>query len=315
MIKKVRITLLLLSISVVVFGQELPKEKTENHKRINGTNILMVPPVTFEKSENFKGFQNPTDQTSMIMAMVIPGPFLESTKGFNSKLMKSKGIKLKVKKDIKVGWYDGFFVELEQPANSVIYSKYILVFGDEKSTTLINGVFLKDSSELGERIRQSILSTYIDSNLNVNPRESLNFTINENVGSLKFKAVVGNGILFNRDLKTPTESIDKATLIVEKSFAKMEIENKKFFCISRLKKYPDDFSIILDKGINEIEIDDLKGYELFARNNDKLEEEMYQVILFDENGTYFIFFGTYLKGSESAITDIQNVIKSFKRTE
>ena len=313
MIKKIRVTTLFLSISLFGFGQELPKEKTENHQQINGTNIFMIPPNSFESSNNFKGFQNPTDQTSMIMTMEIPGPYLEVTKGFNSEMMKKQGMELKTKKEIKVAEFNGLLIELDQSANGMVFSKQILIYGNEKSSTLINGVYLKDSLRLGEKIKQSVLTTFVDAETESNPREALNYSLNENVGSLKFKAVIGNGMLFNRDLKTPTESVDKATLLTDKSFAKVEIQNEKLFCISRLKKYPDDYSVIPTKGINEIEIDNLKGFELFAKNNDKENEEMYQVILFDENGGYYLFVGTYLTGIENAISDIKNIIRTFHR--
>ncbi|MFV0531828.1 MAG: hypothetical protein ACK5MD_10395 [Flavobacteriales bacterium] len=313
MIKKIKITTLLLTISLIGFGQELPQEKTENHQQISGTNIFMIPPDSFELSNNFKGFQNPADQTSMIMIMEIPGPYSEVIKGFNSETLKTRGMELKTKKEINIAEFNGMLIELDQPANGMIFSKHILIYGGEKSTTLINGVYLKDSLQLGKKIKKSILTTIVDSNLKSNPREALNYSLDETAGSLKFKAVIGNGMLFNRDLKTPTESIDKATLITDKSFAKVEIENKKLFCISRLKKYPDDYSLIPNKGINEIEIDNLKGFELFAKNNDKMNEEMYQVILFDENGGYYLFVGTYLTGSENAVSDIKNIIQTFDR--
>ncbi len=313
MIKRIRITTLLLSISLAGFGQELPKEKSENHIQIKGTNIFMVPPTSFESSNNFKGFQNPNDQTSMIMAMEIPGPYSEVSKGFNSEMMQKQGMELKTKKEIKVAEFDGLLLELDQSANGMVFSKQIIIYGNEKSSTLINGVYLKDSLQLGKKIKESILTTFVDSKTESNPRDALNYSINENVGSLKFKAVMGNGMLLNRDLKTPTESEDKATLLTDKSFANVEIKNEKLFCISRLKKYPDDYSVIPSKGINEIEIDNLKGFELFAKNNDKENEEMYQVILFDENGGYYLFIGTYVTGSEKAISDIKSVIHTFKR--
>jgi len=313
MIKRIKITTLLLSISFIGFGQELPKEKTKNHIQINGTNIFMIPPVSFESSSNFKGFQNPTDQTAMIMIMEIPGPYSEVSKGFNSEMLKTQGMELKTKKKIKVAEFNGLLLEIDQPANGMIFSKQILIYGNEKSSTLINGVYLKDSVQLGEKIKQSVLTTFVDSETESNPREALNYSLNENIGSLKFKAVIGNGMLFNRDLKTPTESIDKATLLTDKSFAKVAIENKKLFCISRLKKYPDDYSVIPNKGINEIEIDNLKGFELFGKNNDQENEEMYQVILFDENGGYYLFLGTYETGSEKAISDITSIVQTFKR--
>ena len=313
MIIKIRITTFLLLISVLGFGQELPTEKTKYHQQINGTNIFMVPPDSFYLSNNFKGFQSSLDPNSMIMTMEIPGPFSEVTKGFNKEMLKAQGMELKEKEDIKVAEFKGLLIELDQEANGMIYSKQILIYGDEKSTTLINGVYLKDSLQLGEKIKQSVLTTYINSEIESNPRGALNYTLNENASSLKFKAVIGNGMLFNRDLKTPTESTDKASLVTDQSYAKAEIDNKKLFCISRLKKYPDDFSIIPAKGINDIEIDNLKGFELFAKNNSKENEEMYQVILFDTNGGYYLFVGTYLTGSKNALTDIKNTILTFKR--
>jgi hypothetical protein len=302
-----------MSFVIIGFGQELPTKKSENHIQINGTNIFMIPPNLFESSSNFKGFQNPDDPTSMIMAMEIPGPYSEVTKGFNSEMMKTQGMELKNKTEIQVAEFKGLLIELDQSANGMTFSKQILVYGSEKSSMLINGVFLKDSLKLGEKIKQSILSTFVDSEIKSDPRAALNYSLDENGGDLKFNSVIGNGMLFNRDLKTPTESEDKASLITDKSFAKMEIENKKLFCISRLKKYPDDYSIIPSKGINEIEIDNLKGFELFAQNNDKAEEEMYQAILFDENGDYYLFVGTYTPESEKAISDIKKTVWTFSR--
>jgi hypothetical protein len=315
MIKKIRITTLLLSFSLIGFGQELPKEKSESHIQIKGTTIFMVPPTSFESSSNFKGFQNPNDQTSMIMAMEIPGPYSEVSKGFNSEMMQKQGMELKTKKEIKVAEFNGLLLELDQSANGMVFSKQIIIYGNEKSSTLINGVYLKDSLQLGEKIKKSILTTFVDSKIESNPRKALNYSLDENIGSLKFKAVIGNGMLFNRDLKTPTESVDKATLLTDKSFVKVKIINEKLFCISRLKKYPDDYSVIPSKGINDIEIDNLKGFELFAKNNGKENEEMYQVILFDKDGGYYLFIGTYVTGNEKAISDIKNVIQTFKRKQ
>lgn len=310
---KIVITLLLVSVSFVGLAQQLPKEKTQNHQQIIGTNIFMVPPDSYSVSSNFKGFQNPLDPTSMIMIVEIPGPYSEITKGFNLEILKARGMELKTKKEITTAGFNALLIELDQPTNALTFSKHILIYGNEKSTTLINGIYSKDSLQLGKKIKQSVLSTFIDTNLKSDPRAALSYSLNENNGALKFKAVMGNSMLFNRDLKTPTESIDKAMLLVDKSFGAIEIESKKLFCISRLKKYPDDYSVIPSKGINEVEIDDLKGYELFAKNNDKVDEEMYQVILFDEGGGYFLFVGTYLPSSLQAIADIRNIIKTFKR--
>ena len=313
---KIKILVGLFFYSINGYGQELPKAKSEYHIQINGTPINIIPPESFQVSNNFKGFQNPDDQTSMIMTMEIPGPYSEVSKGFNSEMLKTQGMDLKTKKEIQIAGLSGLMIELDQNANGMDFSKHILIYGNENSTTLVNGVFLKDSVQLGKNIKNSIYSIYVDLNEEINPRESMTYSLDESVGSLKFHSVIGNGMLFNRDLKTPTESEDEASLITDKSYANVEIENKELFCISRLKKYPDDYSVITSKGINEIEIDGLTGFELFAENNDKEGKEMYQVILFDDNGGYFLFVGSYKTGSDNdAISDIQSVIKTFKRKE
>lgn len=312
---KIILLLTMMGVSTIGLGQEIifADTITQHHILVNGTNISMIPPESFKQSDNFKGFQNPEDQTSMIMLMEIPGPFSEVGKAFNGKMLKTKGMKLLNKQEIKIASYDGYLIDLTQNVNGLTYSKNILVFGNETFSTMVNGIYLLDSIKLEEKIKASVLTTFVDFNLQAEPRKALDYTIDESVGKMQFKSVIGNGMLLNRDLKTPTESKDKATLITDKSFEKPDIQNKKVFCMSRLKKYPDDYSLIIEQGINEIQLDGLNGYELFAKNNDAENEELYQVILFNDDGGYFLFVGTYLKGSETAVEDIKRIIKTFKR--
>ncbi len=307
--------LLLILITQSVFSQKINEytEPTEDHILVKGTNIYMIPPKGYVESSNFKGFQNPEDQTSMIMVVEIPGPFNEISKGFNAEMLATKGMKLISKKEVSINEFNGYLIDLEQDANGLIYAKNILIYGDNNSTTLINGIFLKNSKETEIIIKESVSSTVIDNEVKANPREVLGYSLDEKAGNLVFVSVIGNGFLFNRDGKTPTQSDDIATLIADRSYSKAEIEDHKQFCISRLSEFPDDYQIIDKKGINEIEIDGLKGYELYAKNLDRENELFYQVILFQEDGGYYIFVGTYLENKESALKDIQKIIITFKQ--
>ncbi|MCB9263337.1 MAG: hypothetical protein H6607_13270 [Flavobacteriales bacterium] len=119
---KIKFTTLLLFISSVGFGQDLANQKTENHLQIPGTNVFMIPPDSFEVSGNFKGFQNPSDKNSIIMLTEFPGPFSKVTKGLNVKKLKAIGMELKTSTEIKIGEYNGFLFELEQPvANAMVF--------------------------------------------------------------------------------------------------------------------------------------------------------------------------------------------------
>lgn len=44
--------------------------------------------------------------------------------------------------------------------------------------------------------------------------------------------------------------------------------------------------------MHEIEIDKFKGYALYAKNNDVDNEELYQVVLFKEEGGHYLLLGT-----------------------
>ena len=286
---------------------------TKEHVLIKGTNISMIPPTDFESSESFKGFQDPDDPSSMIMVVEIPGPFAGVTQGFTKEALSQKGMKLKRKKKVWVGDHEGMYIKLTQKANGAVYSKSILAYGNPDATTMINGVHLKKAKKRGKRIKRSVLSTFVDDGLEVDARKELGYVLDETLGELQFVSVIGKGMLFNRDLKTPTESEDKATLIVDNSYAVLPIENKKKFCVDRLGNYPDDYQLLDEKGIVEIEIDGLRGFELYAQNTTDKNEEMYQVILFKEEGGYVIFVGTYLTDSQKAVSDIKNVVNSFQR--
>lgn len=312
MIQKICLKILLLSAAVFGFGQTFPAEKTSVHQHIAGTNILIIPPIDFELSKNFKGFSSQFDPTAMIMVMEIPGPYSEVAKGINAEVLKKAGMTLKSDSAVKIGAFNGILAEVEHPIYERVFSKHILIYGNDESSVIINGICPKDSVQLGRNIKQSLLTTIVDSTVDLNPRAALDYTVDEGAGILFFKSVMGNAMLFNRDLRTPTESADKATLITDRSYAKQEIKDKKLFCISRIKKYPDDYSVIPEKGIKEIEIDGLQGYELYAKNNDKKNEELYQVILFEDDGGYYLLVGTYAEGSKQAEEDIRNIIRTFK---
>lgn len=311
--KRIKITLLLLSISFFGFGQELPIEKSENHIHIEGTIVHMIPPTSFEPSKIFRGLRYANDQTTFISIQSTPYSYSQIKKYFSDSWQKKSGIEVITKKEIKVAeGFNSLFVELEITEKEIIFSKQILIHGFSRASTIIGGIYLKDSLQLGKKIKQSILTSFIDMDIFFNPRETLHYSLNENVGMLDYKDVNGNSFVFARNLDL-YEIDDKARLVTDKLFRNVEIEDKKDFCLSRLETYPEEYSVIPSKGINEIEIDNLKGFELFAKNNENETEEMYQVILFDNNGIYYVFVGTYKSEYKQAITDIKNVIKTFSR--
>jgi hypothetical protein len=292
-------------------AQSFPDTLSVDHQMISGTNLFLIPPPGFEQTAQFKGFQNPADPTSMIMVMEIPGPFSEVSQGFSEDMLRSRGMNLTAKSDIQIAGFSGLLVELNQTANGMEFAKHILVFGDESSTLMVNGVFLKDSIILGQDIGRSIQSIYVDHQIIADPREALGYTVDEAVGGLQFHSVMGNGMLFNRDLKTPTESEDEATLIIVQSFANVEVGNQELFFLDRFDQLEGGFHLLEGEEISRVKIDQLAGYQLRACNDDG--EELYLVMLFDEQIGYYLLMGTYLKGTKKARTDLEAIVRTFRR--
>jgi hypothetical protein len=300
---------------ILTFGQgEINNTKTDKHKQIAGTKFFLIPPTGFIPATNFQGFQQMNSGAS-ILVMEIPGPFTESTKGFNEQGLKTQGVVLKKKEEMKVNGTQGLFLTTEQFAYGTNYSKYILVFGDSKATYMVNGTFPKEVTELDKDIRESMLSVVYESGLTVDPLSTVSFTVDTENTKLKFGKSMTGMLLYTVDGKVPTESTDKTSFIVGLSLANVQTVDKKLTAINRIKRMPYSDLKIDENKIHEIEIDGISGYEIVGEGLDKsngTKELVYQVMLFTDNG-YYIIVGTTKNEFEQNLELFKKVARTLKR--
>lgn len=147
----------------ISFAQNLNEytAPTEEHVLIDKTNISMIPPEGYIQHEALVGFLRPGDQTTMIQVQNMAGPYHEIIKGFTQNMMTPKGMTLHSKRPVKINGKDALVVQLEQDVNDITFFKTILVFGNEQSTTFVNGMCYIEDKELSELIKKSIESTII----------------------------------------------------------------------------------------------------------------------------------------------------------
>lgn len=311
---KLLLTLIGLLTINSIFGQGVINNiKTNKHRQIPGTKFFLVPPTGFVNATNFQGFQQVSSGAS-ILVMEIPGPFSESTKGFNEQGLKTQGVILKKKEEIKVNQNEGFFITTEQFANGTNYSKYILVFGDAKATYMVNGTFPKEVTELDKDIRECLLSVVYESALTVDPFSTVTFTVDTKNTKLKFGKSITGMLLYTVDGKVPTESSDKTSFVVGRSLANVQTVDKKLTAINRIKKMPYTDIEVDESKINEIEIDGVSGYEIVGVALDKngAKELVYQVMLFTDNA-YYITLGTTKNDFDQNLELFKKVARTFKR--
>lgn len=295
------------------FGQdEIENKLTDEHINVSGTKVSLIPPKGFIKASNFLGFQQ-SESGSTIMILDIPGPFSETSKGLTKEGLLSKGIETKEIQKMTLNKLPAILAIGEQNAYGNVYTKYVIAFGTDKETILINGACPKNLEEIGKLIKASILTAVYDADKKINPFETVDFELDVSKSKLRFAKSMSNSLIFTADGELPTKSIDKITLIATKSFTEIDIQDKKLFALNRLRQMPIELEKI--EATTEITIDGVSGYEMIASAKDKKtgdSEKIYQVILFSDK-LYYLLFGSTNDKSEKNINELKQVVKTFKR--
>lgn len=296
------------------FGQKvINNTKTENHRQIAGTKYFMIAPEGFTPALNFNGFQEQVSGSSILL-VEIPGPFAEISKGITNDNLKTKGVIIKKRKEIKINGIDAILFTAEQFAYGTNYKKFMLVFGDSTMTTMINGIFSEELKEIGDDILESMLSVAYDAALEVDPLSASLFSVNTENTKLKFAGNLAGMLMFDPDGKLPTESDDKTFFIVGTSLSNSEVVDRKQNAINRIKSMPQTEISVRDDKILPVEIDGIRGYEIVAEGLDKSgnKEMIYQVMLYTDSG-YYIMLGTCQDEFDLNLELFKQVARSFKR--
>jgi len=296
-----------------VFGQKsVTNDFTAEHISVAGTKISLIPPQGFTKAIDFQGFQQESSGSS-IMLLDLPGPFSETSKGFTKENFLSQGVQVQEIENLAINGLPAILVTGEQNAYGNEYIKFVLSFGTEKETIMINGAYPKNLKEIGKEIKSAILTAYYEPDKVISPFEIVDYSINTDEYGLKFTKSISSSLLFTVDGLIPGQSEDKTTFLVAKSFSKVPIADTKLFSINRLKKMP--FEIENTESTEEISIDGISGYEIIAFTIDKKTAEkgkVYQVILFTDS-LYYIMLGTTNKEYEKNIEKFKKIAHSFVR--
>ncbi len=257
----------------------------QNRVTIAGTKCSMIPPTKFVTATAFSGFQY-EDIGASIMVNELPAPFSAVSPGFTAQALQSKGMTMLKKDTIDFNGGKAFYIQLSQPANGTTYLKQLLVFGDDKKTVMVNGIYPQESKGITAEVKKAMLTILYNE---TQPEDGLNaapFTIDVTGTVFKFTKYIAGSLLYTTDGKIPT---DGATFIVSNSISKVDIKDKKIFCTDRLKQLPrGDASVI--QTINPVTINSLTGYEIIAEGKGKNGEPelVYQVILFEKENYYLI---------------------------
>lgn len=285
---------------------------TENHQQVTGTKLSLIPPTSFEKAANFNGFQHsPTN--SVIMVMDIPGPYSEVSSALTKENLLKQGVVADSIVPAQLGDLSGVLISGKQSAYGGEFYKYILVFGTEKETTMINGIAPNDNPEYKQLVFEALSSLVFESEKVIDPFEALGYTIDPNGNNISLAMISSLSLIYTPDGEVPSKSDDKTMLILTQSFSNILAANKEQYALKRFQQTP----LGIDKvdSSKEIEIDGLKGIEIFAtgQNMDHNENTgAFQIMLFKDE-TYYLFIGsTDQPEPMKRLKDLKDIILSFR---
>lgn len=293
-------------LSTLAFGQ------TERHKPVPGTNISLVPPTGFSPAARFPGFQNEKAGAS-IMVTELPSSLQATTEGFTPSALQAKGMQLMDKQSIEFGGGKATYLVLSQQAQGQTYLKQVLLFGDSQKTVMINGIYPEASKALEKDIKAALVSTSYMQGRNTDPLAAAKFRLNVSGTPFRFAKNVTGSLIYSTDGEVPTKAPDKAAIVVANAHSAVAPMSRRQFCLERLKKLPRGTSITA-KSITPVTVDKMSGYEIVGEGKDGSNNKqlVYQAMLFDEAGGYYLFVGTAIQNFEANLAHFRTIVQTLQ---
>jgi hypothetical protein len=295
-----------LLLTTFAFGQ------TEKHKQVPGTGVSLVPPTGFSPAVRFPGFQNEKAGAS-IMVTELPSPLQATSEGFTPGALQAKGMQLMEKQSIDFAGGKATYLLLSQQAQGQTFLKQVLLFGDSRKTVMINGVYPETSKALEKDIRAALVSTSYVSGRNSDPFAAVPFRLNVSGTPYRFAQKVTGSLIFSTDGAVPTRTPDKAVIVVANSHSTVTPAGRRQFSLDRLKKLPRGASITT-KSITPIAVDRLNGFEIVGEGKDGSNNKqlVYQVMLFDDAGAYYLLVGTAIHNFETHLAHFRTIAQTLQ---
>ncbi len=262
--------------------------------KVPGSRVSMDNPAGFQKADNFAGFKN-EEQRSSIMVTELPAPFLVVTSGFqDTEKMAKRGMTLLSKSPQKVANFDALLFEIKQGTAAGEFHKWILAFGDRTFITMVTAAFPEElSSKLSDSLKKSVMSCKFESNSPspLEQQEDMNFSL-ASVHGLKLAGRVQNALIYNESGELPKEKLAGIVpvFVAAQALSDLEITDKSAYALNRLHQSEGlrNFEIISESDLKIAEVPCREILALAERTEGKVF--IYQAMLFAK-GSYFILQG------------------------
>jgi hypothetical protein len=315
-------TLLILAILLLPLPAYLQEKPTgpiippdTHYVDIPGTRISLFPPRNFILATKFSGLKQ-TQLGATILVAEMDKPLQAIQKGFTKEGFASQGMELIKSSTVYIDDEKALLYKATKRSGELLFSKWILIFGDDTSSVMISGTFPDGfDSEVSSQIENCILSARFHSDEKISPEASLGFKIETDGTSFQLAKSFPGTLVYTLDGKFPTKHQDGVSFKIGSSLGKVEIDNPRTYALERLESLHYFFES--KPQVMESRINDLSGYEIIAYGIDqKISRNIlvYQVLLFSHS-SYYLMQGTALNNYETNLSLFIDVASTFKRVK
>ena len=282
-----------------------------------GARVTLEPPAGFTPADRFPGFEHAPSGASIMVTEMPAEAFVELRDGFTAEALAARGMTLRASEALTIGGREGVLLAVSQSARGTDFHKWIALFGGDSATVIVTGTYpAAAAGELGESMRQAVLSARLREGPPRDPFEGLAFRIVE-TPHLKIATRMTNMIALNEsgDLSHPRPG--EAVLVVGLSFSEVQVGDVEAFARRRIQQIATVSDVGAVRG-GPVTIDGLAGHELFAegRNvNAGIPMRIYQVLLPDGAGYILVQGVVRADRADELIPEFQAVAHSLRRTQ
>jgi hypothetical protein len=299
--------------------------RTASHVVLPGTHVAIVPPRGASPSGSFTGFEL-SDGISEIQISERSGvSYAEIESTITPQGVEQYGISFTDKSPVSFGGVKGALVSGAAISGSDL-GALLLVFGDDRISVFIFGVYPRGNNAAESAVRNSLLSCIFSSA--AVKSTSGNYSLSSTGTSLKFYDEVGSTRYFTVDGKPTGGTLNDAlyTSAAVNESVMPDTDARKNYAASAMNRFMSGYSFSVTStrsvkygGISGLEtIVEFEGAAKRLRTssgalvNRPSKGKGYQVVLFDDDeGRVFIFNGIAVSDADSYASQFARITSTF----
>lgn len=312
--KQLLILLCLCTISVG-FGQDERKDssqiqnsKTSTHIHISGTKLSIIPPSGFKIATAFTGLEK--GESALIQVYdLVGGNFYTNANKFTKERFEKSGVTVFDYQEMTINGYSGKYIHLQGNPDKKGIS---LVFGDETFTAMIMALYIDNSDNTAEQIKDALFSSVYEKDLPIDPFETAVFNLDDSNTKFKYAKSAANTFIYsingsneldaNRDSIMVVLPFPADASMTAKSIAEQMIGSLRNNGLSEIK--------ILSTSNNALNNYPAYQIKMEGKLNGSPSKLLVQTVTHGENAV--VFKGFLKEKSNAVIEDFEALIKTLR---